>query len=213
MSSGALYVLDTNVLFNWVLSYVAEAARLGCGEREKLTASRRFCEERSRDILVPGVVWAELHGVFLHKDIVVEHYRRWHRDRKTALRRIYSHVWHEDAHIRLGDNDFDLDLVTNISCHEVPKRLVQEVIERLRRSRRTETGGLRKLLDGMDAAVLASAWAAAGASPHRVVYLVSDDWGLGAVLRALRGEKICGQKFPANLRDHPLINRGRHRRR
>ncbi|MBM4321297.1 MAG: hypothetical protein FJ125_15460, partial [Deltaproteobacteria bacterium] len=176
--SPPLFVVDTNILFHWAQAYGGVPAWADARRLQAIAASRAFCEEPRNTIFIPGVVWCELLGVFLHKDIDLHGYVLWHRNRRAALQRLEDAIFDqsEQAHFRLGEGEFDLDLVMSITRAAVPLHLLEQL-----------RPPLPKLLDGMDAAILAEAWRLAEQQQDgRAVVLVSDDWGLREMARSLQ---------------------------
>lgn len=197
---GPLCVVDTNVLVNWVKA----RARAKDDMRKSCARSRRFCESAKHEIYVPGVVLVELYGTFLQRDIDLADYQRWYRHRRSALQALEQKMFGGCRHISMGGTTFDDTLAITLSSHPIPGDLRSE-LEELNNQRRPvyrDRGWappVNKLLDGIDAAILATAWTLAALEPNRDVVLVSWDKALRMAAEHLRGETIGSRVCPTNL--------------
>ncbi len=206
-SAPQTFILDTNILFLWVSGMTgtphpsSDPARVKKEDvkRERATS---FCESASpqRLFVIPPVVWVELYGVFLQKDIDVRNYALWRRRRKAALQPLERMIHDTDSFFRIGEEGLDHERAVEMCRAQASDALLAAWLERVGRTYDDGRPVIIKGLDGIDAAILAYAWSYAEAHPDREVCLVSDDNGLGLMVQELhRSASIGGEDVPPNL--------------
>jgi hypothetical protein len=211
---STLYVMDTSVLVGWAFSYLAQdmGGRKGQSDYHAYVSARcrSFCEDKRNRMVIPETVWAELHGFFFHKDIDTQDYAQWYKLRKAAMNPIYTAVFSPESHIALEDIQIDVDLPINLCYGEISDDLL-DLLQK-RREAQVRSGHysqdrppLVKLLDGLDAVIVACAWKMAEDNPEHNLVLVSRDRGLIMMVDYLRGKSVARKPFPPNLtaRDVP----------
>ena len=195
-----LYVVDTNVLFDWALSYTGYRGR----NEWRLRQSRRFCEDHRNQIHLPGLVLLELHGVFLHKGIDLERYDLWFRKRKAALQPLQRLFYGADSHFELGEDEFDGNVAASLCTWPANQKLRNSLAELQAHRMKSsiyppDRPPQVKLLDGVDAGIVATAYDLAKREAPRPVKVVSWDRTLVFAVNGLRGEKVYSYRFPENL--------------
>lgn len=178
------YVLDTNVLYEW-----AEWYR---GRKTWYTASSRaLCENANHDLYVPEVVLAELHGVYLQKDIDLGQYALWRRQRCSAMNPVLGQLYKGSGPFELGEDDSDSNRAAMLCMQPIPPQL-QKLLRR-------PSGRSIKLFDGIDALVVAAAWEQAKRTPGRRVLVVTWDSSLVSGVRCVSGSKVGALTVPRSL--------------
>ena len=194
-----VYVVDTNILYNWALDG-SNHGRHDPGARW-IPICADFCQDPNNDIFIPGLVWAELHGLALQKDLDLADLERCMRDRRALLQKIWREVYRADARIRLVRDPFDPTLAERL-CRLDPTPEMLQALERQQIKGRADGRNSRaKLLDGVDSAILASAISIAQEVRPRPVRLVTLDVGLGLVNDHLARSRTAlpDLTIPANL--------------
>ena len=203
--SKPLFVVDTNILFEWVLSYYKDSLADSAPQKRAMRrAARRFFETEDNEIVIPGIVLTELHGVFMQKDIDLNRYPLWYRNRRAALSVVHRAIFGQARHITLGEYDYDGDFAHELCIAKIDHAGLTELRRRERfRSTGSRNGGraprINKFLDGMDSAILAIAWGLASRHPARSVRLMTLDKSLRIAVRSLKGQTVCRVSFPDNL--------------
>lgn len=207
--SKTVHIVDTNVLYLW-LSHAPGApvpdwakenpdAWKRVEERQKRAAA--FCTNPRHLILVPGLVWVELYGVFLQKDIDLDHYAHWHQQRRSALQQLEAHFFDPLSHIQLGAEIRDSEMAVDICRHPASDKL-RDDLRKAYEGRTTPDGRPRsvKCLDGVDGAIVSYAWKYAVKHPDLIVRLLTDDRGCHHMIRELRRcKQVQGHLSPLNL--------------
>ena len=178
-----LYLMDTNVLVNWAI-HGTNHGQTGWWT-EWFEPCAKFCRNPNHEIVIPTVVWSELHGVMLQKDLDLDDLDHWFRNKRSLIQKITRMVTREE-HRFTFHSGFDPQVIQQL-CNIEPSR---KIIRRLQNARRRAEQRAReegktnfrfnaKLLDGVDSAILATAISVAKAAPEREVKLVTRDSGLG----------------------------------
>lgn len=199
--SGEYYILDTNILFNWLekmSGQIPEWVEFNPGRyrsyKRRINQCARFCENSHNNIVVPAIVWVELCGAFLQKDIDLKNYELWYRKRKAAIQPLMKHLFSEDSHINFGADPLDTELAINLCSWRFPFELRKRLFNRYRKAKSI------KGLDGLDASILGYAWRAAENHPKCAISLVTMDYGLEIVMGGLKkAGRLFGESYPKNL--------------
>ena len=70
MSREIAYMLDTNILYEWLYSYIPQNKKNDSYfNPERASRIRQFMEHNENAIYIPDLVWSEFLGVTLHKDM------------------------------------------------------------------------------------------------------------------------------------------------
>jgi hypothetical protein len=208
------WILDTNILFLW-LAHRSGIPPYDDYEIERRQAAVRLVESPTRQadkIVIPAIVWIELCGLFLQKDIDPFDYALWRRKRQSALAPLTCLLFQDTQHpLCIGEEPLPHELAHFLCNLEA----TPQTIERWQNQReRAEANGKQKVikgLDGIDSAILAYAWSYAAQKLAREqreqVFLITDDRGLGHTLNDLRKRRIsfADQAFPQNLSYLPLL--------
>lgn len=206
-SAPQTFILDTNILHLWVMEMTgtpppfSDHARAQ-KEHEKRARAKSFCESAcsQRLFVIPPVVWVELYGVLLQKDIDVSNYVHWRRIRKAALQPLESMIGMSGTFFSIGEEELDHERAVEMCRAEASAELLAAWFERVGRTYDDGRPVVIKGLDGIDAAILSYAWSYAEAHPDREVRLVSDDHGLGLMVQELhRSPSLAGEEMPPNL--------------
>lgn len=209
VKNRTVYIVDTNVLHMW-LSYKPDEDAPDWAKsnpkswenvQKRQQRAARFCRDETHRIIIPEIVWVELCGLFLQKDIDLHNYLNWQQKRRIALQEIEAYLLDPLSHIRLGQDQQDAELAINLCRYQISETLLKRMRES-HEKRPTVGGNPRsvKLLDGIDSAILAYAWCYAEKHPELYVRLCSDDHGLRQMLPELhRARHIRGRLVPSNL--------------
>lgn len=202
------FILDTNILHLWVMEMTGTPPPSSFDhiraqkEHEKRARAKSFCESAcsQRLFVIPPVVWVELYGVLLQKDIDVSNYVHWRRIRKAALQPLESMIGMSGTFFSIGEEELDHERAVEMCRAEASAELLAAWFERVGRTYDDGRPVVIKGLDGIDAAILSYAWSYAEAHPDREVRLVSDDHGLGLMVQELhRSPSLAGEEMPPNL--------------
>ncbi|MCK6510127.1 hypothetical protein L6R29_09190 [Myxococcota bacterium] len=202
------FILDTNILHLWVMEMTGTPPPSSFDhiraqkEHEKRARAKSFCESAcsQRLFVIPPVVWVELYGVLLQKDIDVSNYVHWRRLRKAALQPLESMIGMSGTFFSIGEEELDHERAVEMCRAEASAELLAAWSERVGRTYDDGRPVVIKGLDGIDAAILSYAWSYAEAHPDREVRLVSDDHGLGLMVQELhRSPSLAGEEMPPNL--------------
>lgn len=194
-----IYVLDTNILVNWAICGTALEEKGHWAAWYQPCAD--FCNDTNRQIVIPGIVWAELHGLMLQKDIDIDDLDMWNRNKQMAMTPIWRAVQLADSHITILRTAFDPLLAEQFCRAPLSKSMKRQLKrDKERAAKRSHTARL-KVLDGVDSAILAAAFCVAEQEPARMVHLVTMDRNLGLVNDAYVNSRKTYRPFevPENL--------------
>ena len=188
-SSEAIYLIDTNILFQWLAAYLPNVQ--SSNDNFQISTAihiQRFMEQDNRIIYVPDLVWAEFYGVILHKDMDVsgdlDQLRHWFRQRETYIQQMERLIrlkhrffpWpREESPFRYATLLVrDLDLID------------ENTFGWLSNSKKARKEGKEKLLDGMDSVLLVYLNALATLYPEKRAVLYTADYRLCRILPRVR---------------------------
>lgn len=189
MSVKPIYLIDTNILFQWLAAYVPHVQTTNTGFQIAAAARiQRFMEQDDREIYVPDLVWVEFLGVVLHKNMDVsndlDQLRFWFRQRESYIqqmqglihRRHHFFQWPtvESPHAAAAALTTDLALID------------ESTFDWLSKGGKARLDGTAKLLDGMDAAILIYLNALAQVYPGRCAVLYTADKALARIIPRVR---------------------------
>lgn len=185
-----LYLIDTNILFQWLAAYVPRVQADNTNfQIETAQRIQRFMEQDDREVCVPDLVWTEFLGVVLHKNMDVskdlDQLRLWFRQRESytqqmqglIIRRQGFFSWPRDLdspHAAAATLTSDLELIDS------------PTFRWLSNGRKARLDGKAKLLDGMDAVILIYLHALARRHPDKQVVLYTADVALAKVVPRVR---------------------------
>jgi len=201
-------IVDTNILFLWA-SHMAGFLPEWPGQEEfhrkhlqkKQAKAAYLCENSKQTLIIPPLVWVELYGVFLQKDIDLKNYELWRRQRKAALQPIEEQLYNKDTHIEIGEELFVAELAVDF-CQIKASKALLSAMQRIYAGRTYPDGRQSKIkcLDGIDSAILAYAWHYARQNPNDEVWVLSDDNGFRLMREELhRQQKRAKDSHPSNL--------------
>ncbi len=211
MSDAVIYVLDTNVLVEWI-SHYGEGARVHGHQVNKRDPdwAQRFCEENENRILIPDLVWAEFLALMLQKgmdrDQDYDQFRLWFRNQESWVQHLEDRMEAEGSLIERYDWPYaraGLPFQRAEILVRDPQLFDQQQYEAdhtfwlkkqatLKESKRELERWKGKGLDGMDALIIIYANQIALDHPKTPVVLWSGDWS------------VC-QRVPLIRQRHPWI--------
>jgi len=187
-SVKTFYLVDTNILFNCLAAYVL---RIQLENRHFQIATARRIQavmERTDEgvIHVPDLVWAEFVGVVLQKNMDVsvdlDQLRLWFRQREGYIQQMQRMVLRRHRFWQWSGPDSPYVVAQRFTCDvDLIDQATFSWMAKLSRGR-----GSEKLLDGMDAVILAYLNAIAQSKPESRVVLYTTDRRLALILPRVR---------------------------
>ncbi len=195
-----IYVVDTNVLVNWAICGTALEER-GQHWSSWYQPCADFCTDTGRRIVIPGIVWVELHGLMLQKDIDIDNLDLWYRNKQMAMQSLWRTVQRANSHITIDSNAFDPLLAEQFCRVPFSKSMKRQLKRTQEKAKRKNRSARLKVLDGIDSAILASTFCVAEQNPTSLVHLVTMDRNLGLVNDAYVNSRGTYRPFtvPENL--------------
>ncbi|WP_341325714.1 hypothetical protein [Methylotuvimicrobium sp. KM2] len=177
------YLVDTNVLHDWLFSYIPQVKQHDAYFNPKKAARiRDFMENNENPVYIPDLVWSEFLGVTLHKEMDVSASLN---ELKLHFRLLLGVIQqmelkiHENEHLtlfttqseKLGNAPFTdgAELVMD------PGLIDENLFAWMKRSGQKK-GGKEKLLDGMDAAIVFYLDGLAACHPEYRMMLFTGDF-------------------------------------
>jgi hypothetical protein len=228
------YILDTNVLMD-LAQAMGQIKNPIFNEKEsnrEKTLQRntiKFFFKNKNQIIIPDIVWAEFQGVFLHKDINMDNPQMWFRDRTTIVQQMEEmfrsasldsfQFWvpqpdnliYSDAQILTQDQHFIQECIQDrFFGRKLKDRSNKQNNALISNSGLGMKGayipGGAKILDGMDAVILAYAIDIATSYKDDICLLYTGDNFLFQGYRVLQKMKQDekDEDFPLNL--HPVAS-------
>jgi len=184
-----IYLIDTNILFQWLAAYLPNI-QSGNHGFEIVTAARiqRFMERGEQTIYVPDLVWAEFLAVLLHKEMDVsgglDDLRLWFRQRESYIQQMQGLIQRRHRFFQWSQPvppyPAAMILVRDLELIDT------KTFAWLAGTTRARQGGKEKLLDGMDAVILIYLHALATLHPQQRVVLYTADYRVARVLPRVR---------------------------
>lgn len=183
-----LFLIDTNILFYWLAAYVPRI-QLENRNFQIATAQRiqDFMERAEEGVIhVPDLVWAEFVGVVLHKNMDVsadlDQLRLWFRQREGYIQQMQRVVLCRHRFFQWSGSDSPCTVANLLTCDvDLIDEATFSWMVRLSKGR-----GREKLLDGMDAVILAYLNTIAQSKPDGRVVLYTTDLRLARILPRVR---------------------------
>ena len=183
-----LFLIDTNILFYWLAAYVPRI-QLENRNFQIATAQRiqDFMERTEEGVIhVPDLVWAEFVGVVLHKNMDVsadlDQLRLWFRQREGYIQQMQRVVLCRHRFFQWSGSDSPYTVANLLTCDvDLVDEATFSWMVRLSKGR-----GREKLLDGMDAVILAYLNTIAQSKPDSRVVLYTTDLRLARILPRVR---------------------------
>ncbi|MGK5093680.1 hypothetical protein WDW89_16920 [Deltaproteobacteria bacterium TL4] len=186
-----IYILDTNVLFQWIASYLPSVEQAN----EKFTPNpevnnhiRNFCENTSDRIYVPDLVWCEFLGGILHKDMDVSkdlaNLKLWFFKRESYVQQIERVILtkHEFYFFPQGLSPYPdaQDIVRDFDLID------DKTFQWMRSGKDNTTKEKEKILDGMDSAIIVYANELAKEHPSDQIILLTADYRMMKIFPRIR---------------------------
>jgi hypothetical protein len=227
-----IYFVDTNILFNLADSIFVEKDKLMGYQRR----TQDFWQQFGKNVRIPSIILAEFHGLWFHKNVDLENYELWYRDRFSAYEQLIKKLKEYQTMI-WPDGLISLEKMTSISRYltkkQMPTDLINDVLfrihgsindinkklnddlsnnkESLKKALNRHTRNLKsgKLLDGLDSVLAAHTYAHAKENPGKNFIIISDDEFIVDVIRYFaknQVEKFYDLTIPQNVQALTLYN-------
>lgn len=188
MSTDIIYMIDTNVLVDWLAALTPASENPKNHFDPKMGKRiRQFCENNAHQIHVPDIVWAEFLGVVLHKNMDVsqdlQHLRHWFQQRESYIQQIEAVLFEKHTFF-----NWESDRSPFPDADEVVRDLSlidQKTFAWMSRSQ-NRAKGTEKLLDGMDAVIMIYLNELALKYPRKRVVLFTGDFRMFRVFSRIR---------------------------
>lgn len=184
MAREVVYLIDTNVLVDWLGAYVPSAQRTNSNFKpETAKRIRCFMEHNENTVFIPDLVWSEFLGTMLHKDLDVsgtlDDLKRRFRDLESVIAQMEFTI-HERPQLQFFSWQLDGPPGSPFSNGAEYVRDLDLIdartfdwLARLGSKKEIKT---EKLLDGMDGVIVAYLDGLAGMQPDRMFVLYTGDF-------------------------------------
>jgi len=188
-----IYLPDTNLLFNLAESIVLEKKYFGHWHRNSVNFWKRYGKQTQ----IPSLVWAEFCGLWFHKNVDLENYDFWFRNRLSVFLQMYQLLKRYKVNMCDESNilfQSVLEIASEITSQKMPAELIKKIAGRInktiknirkkenrsyeqeqhlqRNMKNLKTG---KILDGLDSVIVTFAYEFAKKNPETDTIVVSDD--------------------------------------
>lgn len=205
-----IYIPDTNVLFNYIETFSTKNL-----EYWNINAIK-FWERCGSQTVIPSIILTEFCGLWFHKDIDFKNYDFWFQKRLTMFNQMYLNFR------RLGVKNCNetgilyqdvMKLSQDITNHKMPKKLIDQIINRLEKSvakkpnnaelvnRSMKNLNSGKLLDGLDSVIVSFAYEYAKKKSVDDVIVVSFDRFMIETVNNFKQDPVLMENFnlPENV--------------
>ncbi len=188
-----IYLPDTNLLFNLAESVVLEKKYFEHWHWNSVNFWKRYGKQTQ----IPSLVWAEFCGLWFHKNVDLENYELWFRNRLSVFSQIYQLIKRYKVDM-CDESDIlfqsVLEIASEITSQKMPADLIKKIAGRInktidnirkrenrsdeqeqhlqRNMKNLKTG---KILDGLDSVIVTFAYEFAKKKPETDIVVVSDD--------------------------------------
>jgi len=195
MNPDIAYMLDTNVLYDWLYSYIPQIKSSDpyykhnphkwTHFKKRLSGIKQFMEHNENTIYIPDLVWSEFLGVMLHKDMDVSgdlHKLKLHFRLLLGVVQQMELLIQNSPNIHFfspNSENFSsspyadaAELVTDLDLFD------QRLFKQLKNIGRDPNKITEKFLDGMDAVIVTYLDGLAANHPEQRIMLYSGDYRL-----------------------------------
>ena len=191
-----IYLPDTNLLFNLAESVVLEKKYFEHWHWNSVNFWKRYGKQTQ----IPSLVWAEFCGLWFHKNVDLENYELWFRNRLSVFSQIYQLIKRYKVDM-CDESDIlfqsVLEIASEITSQKMPENLIKTISKRINQTILSIENSIKKkginkknkealernkknlltgkILDGLDSVIVTFAYEFAKKKPETDIVVVSDD--------------------------------------
>ena len=200
--SRPVYVVDTNILY----TFLEGQAQFG---HSKISKSLRSDQEtirrlfKTEKVVIPQAVMVEIMGLYFHIRIDLDDYHMWYRKRKTVFNNLIIHFIFSELHQVSIHTENPGMMAMEISRSKISDNCIKKLRQKNKfipgKDRGNRKGRNPKLLDGVDALIIATGVQVAAANRNRQCVILSNDKALAIAVENLKQGNISHYDIPKNI--------------